>query len=98
MICAFIGGYVMMASLGYGLRFYVNQLEQSLSYVDLLSGVFKTFVFAIIVAAIGCQRGIATRSGPGAVGDSTTRAVVAGIVLIIFADAVLGVVYFVLGI
>jgi phospholipid/cholesterol/gamma-HCH transport system permease protein len=98
MLLALVGGYVMMASLGYSLRFYISQLVGSISYLDVLAGVFKAFVFAIIVAAIGCQRGLATRSGPGAVGDSTTRAVVAGIVLIIVADAVLGVVYFVLGI
>jgi phospholipid/cholesterol/gamma-HCH transport system permease protein len=52
----------------------------------------------VIVAGIGCLRGMQTRSGPGAVGDSTTRAVVAGIVLTILADAVLGVVYYYLGI
>jgi len=39
-----------------------------------------------------------TKSGPGAVGDSTTRAVVAGIVLTIAADAILGVLYYYLGI
>lgn len=98
MVLAIIGGYCMMASLGYSLAFYVNQLVSSISYTTFLAGIFKAFVFSIIVAAIGCQRGLATKSGPGAVGDSTTRAVVAGIVLIILADAVLGAIYYVLGI
>jgi phospholipid/cholesterol/gamma-HCH transport system permease protein len=51
-------------------------------------------VFGLIIAAIGCVRGLQTLRGPSAVGDSTTRAVVAGIVLIIAADMVFGVAYF----
>jgi phospholipid/cholesterol/gamma-HCH transport system permease protein len=35
-----------------------------------------------------------TASGPGAVGDSTTRAVVAGIVLVLIADGVFGVLFY----
>jgi phospholipid/cholesterol/gamma-HCH transport system permease protein len=92
------GGYLVMASLGYSLPFYVNQVRGAITYRDLLGGVFKSFVFALIIAGVGCQRGVQTRTGPGAVGDSTTRAVVAGIVLTIVADAALGIVYFSLGI
>jgi len=55
-------------------------------------------VFFILVVGVGCLRGLQTAHGPGAVGDSTTRAVVAGIVLIIAADGVLGVVFYYLGI
>lgn len=69
-----------------------------MDYVDLLGGLFKMLVFALLVAAIGCQRGLITRQGPGAVGDSTTRAVVAGIILVIAADYLLGAAYFHLGI
>jgi phospholipid/cholesterol/gamma-HCH transport system permease protein len=89
-----VGGYVIMWSLGYSATYYVNSIVQSVSYVDLVGGVAKTFVFALLVAAIGCQRGLKTGKGPGAVGDSTTRAVVAGIVLTIVADGVLGVIYY----
>jgi ABC-type transporter Mla maintaining outer membrane lipid asymmetry permease subunit MlaE len=39
-----------------------------------------------------------TGQGPGAVGLSTTRAVVAGIVAIILADSVLGSFFYTLGI
>lgn len=85
-----LGGYVVMASFGYSLAFYYDQVTAAVDYVDFLQGVAKAFVFALLVAAIGCLRGLRTRSGPGAVGDSTTKAVVAGIVLIVFADAVMG--------
>jgi len=89
-----IGGYVVMWNLGYSSTYYVNSIIQSVTYVDLVGGVAKTLVFALLVAAIGCQRGLKTGKGPGAVGDSTTRAVVAGIVLTIVADGLLGVIYY----
>jgi phospholipid/cholesterol/gamma-HCH transport system permease protein len=93
-----IGGYVVMAMLGYSLPFYYDQVTAAVDYVDFLQGVAKAFVFAVLVAAIGCLCGLRTQSGPGAVGDSTTRAVVAGIVLIVLADAVLGTCFYYLGI
>ncbi len=92
------GGYVVMAGLGYSLAFYVDQITGSIDYIDFLQGVAKTVVFAWLIAAIGCLRGLKTKSGPGAVGDSTTGAVVAGIVMIVIADGILGVVFFYAGI
>ena len=91
-------GYIVMIDYGYSFRFYMNSVLNSVNHVDLLGGVGKTVVFGLIVAAIGCMRGLRTLRGPSAVGDSTTRSVVAGIVLIIVADMVFGVVYFYLGI
>jgi phospholipid/cholesterol/gamma-HCH transport system permease protein len=77
---------------------YVSVVQQALAPHDLIGGLFKSMVFGLIVAAIGCLRGTQTKSGPGAVGDSTTRAVVSGIVLTIIADAVFGTIYYRLGI
>ena len=54
--------------------------------------------FAFIVGGVGCLRGLRTGDGPGAVGDSTTRSVVAGIVLVIVADGLFGIAYYYLGI
>lgn len=98
MALSLLGAYFVMASLGYSLNFYLNSVQSAITYTDLLGGVFKSVIFALIISGIGCLRGIQTKSGPGAVGDSTTRAVVAGIVLTIAADAVIGVVYYNLGI
>lgn len=93
-----VGGYAVMASLGFGLSMYVHSVIAAVDYVDFLQGLFKCVVFAFLVTAVGCQKGLATASGPGAVGDSTTRAVVAGIVLVVAADGILGVVFFYVGI
>jgi phospholipid/cholesterol/gamma-HCH transport system permease protein len=55
-------------------------------------------VFGVIVAAVGCQRGLETGKGAGAVGLSTTSAVVSGITLIAVIDGIFAVVFFMLGI
>ncbi|HEX3035989.1 MAG TPA: ABC transporter permease [Thermodesulfobacteriota bacterium] len=54
--------------------------------------------FAAIIAGVGCLEGLRTKTGAAAVGYSTTRAVVTGIVLIILTDGVFGVVFYYLGI
>jgi phospholipid/cholesterol/gamma-HCH transport system permease protein len=63
-----------------------------------MAGFVKTFVFAILIAAIGCLRGLQTTSGASAVGDAATRAVVSGIVLIVVVDGIFAVLFFVLNI
>ncbi|MFP4541417.1 MAG: ABC transporter permease [Opitutales bacterium] len=56
---------------------------------DLLLGLFKGLVFGYLVATSGCLRGLQSGAGASAVGIATTRAVVTGITLIIFATAII---------
>ncbi len=92
-----MGGSVVMLSLGFPLITYFNQVQYAVTYGSLLGGLFKSFVFGILVAGIGCLRGLQTKTGATAVGDSTTRAVVSGIVLIAIADGIFSVAYYYLG-
>ena len=92
------GGGVVVLSLGFSLGTYLNQIQASVNHIDLVGGLFKALVFAILVMGIGCLRGLQTRSGATAVGDSTTRAVVSGIILIAIADGIFSLVYYALGI
>jgi phospholipid/cholesterol/gamma-HCH transport system permease protein len=98
MTLGLFGACLIVLTMGYPFRFFINSVTESIKVHDFLGGVFKSLVFALIIAGVGCLRGTQTRSGPGAVGDSATRAVVAGIVLTIIADAVLGVVFYYQGI
>lgn len=93
-----IGGLVVMLSLGFPLVTYVNQVRGALSPEDFPSGLAKALVFGLLVAGIGCLRGLQTGTGASAVGESTTRAVVAGILLIILSDGLFSVVFYSLGI
>lgn len=92
------GGAVVFKALGFPLITYINQVQSALSPVDYLGGLFKAFVFGILVTAIGCLRGLQTSAGASAVGDSATRAVVSGIVLIVAADGIFSVLFYYLGI
>ncbi len=93
-----IGGLVVMLSLGFTVVTYVNQIISAATYVMLLAGLVKSFVFALIIAGVGCMEGLRTKTGASAVGDSTTSAVVIGLVMIIFVDGIFGVIYYFLGI
>ena len=93
-----IGGAVVMLSLGFPLVTYIIQVKSAVTVGDMMGGLGKSFVFGIVVAAIGCQRGLQTKSGAGAVGESTTRAVVSGLVLITVVDGIFALIFYCLGI
>jgi phospholipid/cholesterol/gamma-HCH transport system permease protein len=93
-----MGGSVVLLSMGYPLTTYLDRVILSADYIDLLGGLLKSLAFGLIVAGIGCSRGLQTKTGASAVGDSTTRAVVSGIILVIITDGIFSVVYFYLGI
>jgi phospholipid/cholesterol/gamma-HCH transport system permease protein len=93
-----VGGAVVFVSLDFPLVTYGQQVLNAVQLKDLLGGLAKAFVFGILVAGVGCLRGLQTGTSASAVGLSTTRAVVSGIVLIVLADGVFSVVFYYLGI
>ena len=92
------GGALMFAALDYPLVTYVNRVIEATSLVDFLGGIGKAMLFGVIVAAVGCLRGLQTGKGAGAVGLSTTSSVVTGITLIAISDGILAVLFWILGI
>jgi phospholipid/cholesterol/gamma-HCH transport system permease protein len=97
-VAGLAGGAVVFQSLDFPFITYVNRVVEAASVTDFLGGIFKAFFFGVIVAAVGCLRGLQTGSGAGAVGASTTSSVVSGIVLIAIADGVFSVIFYILGI
>lgn len=89
-----MGGSVVMLSLGFPLVTFFNQLQSAVSYGSLVGGLVKALAFGILIAAIGCLRGLQTQTGASAVGLSTTHAVVSGIVLIVITDGIFSVIYY----
>jgi phospholipid/cholesterol/gamma-HCH transport system permease protein len=90
------GGGVVMRSLGYPFVAYVNQLLTAVTIADFRGGLIKSLAYGVVVAAIGCLRGLQTTTGASAVGRATTNAVVSGIVLIAIVDGVFALVYYAL--
>ncbi len=91
-----LGGFIVMMSFGFPFAALYRQVTANVEINDIVSGLVKSVVFGVLVAGIGCLRGLQTKSGATAVGDSTTRAVVSGIVLIVITDAIFAVIFYVL--
>jgi len=67
---------------------YYLQTQQSITLIDWSTGIFKSTVFGLLIAIIGCMSGIQCGRSASAVGDATTQAVVRSIVIIIVVDAI----------
>ncbi|TGM79783.1 MlaE family ABC transporter permease [Leptospira bouyouniensis] len=89
-----IGGAVVLVSFGFPLITFVNQVNIAVGLSDILGGLLKSYFFGMIIASIGCYRGLKTASGAGAVGESTTSAVVGSIILVSILDGIFSVLYF----
>jgi phospholipid/cholesterol/gamma-HCH transport system permease protein len=89
-----VGGALVMLSFDIPFGLFRKELFSFVTLTDFLGGMAKTFVFGLIVACVGCLRGLQTRSGAAAVGLSTTSAVVTAIVLVVVADGIFAVVYY----
>lgn len=87
-------GIVTLDLTAYG---FMAEIFSVLSVSDILSGLIKSEVFAMLVGLVGCFRGFETGKDADSVGRQTTSAVVSGIFLIIFADAIFTVLFHYLG-
>jgi phospholipid/cholesterol/gamma-HCH transport system permease protein len=61
---------------------FITSARQALPFSDVLKGLLKAAVFAVIIAIIGAYQGLQTRGGAAGVGKATTGAVVTAIILI----------------
>jgi phospholipid/cholesterol/gamma-HCH transport system permease protein len=77
---------------------YINETIAALTVTDFVKGLIKGTVFGVLVAIAGCLRGMQCGRSSAAVGLAATSAVVTGIVFIIVSDAILTVIYSVLGV
>jgi phospholipid/cholesterol/gamma-HCH transport system permease protein len=86
-------GFMYMSSR-ITLAMSLNYVADSIMLRDVLMGLLKSLVFAIIVVSVGCIEGFRTRGGPDAVGRSATSAVVKSTFLVILADAFFTAIYY----
>ena len=91
-----LGGALTMQSFSIPLVTFLKEVDSAVTMTDFLAGFVKSFVFAVLVAGIGCLRGLQTKAGASAVGDAATRAVVSGIILLVVVDGLFAVAYYLL--
>jgi phospholipid/cholesterol/gamma-HCH transport system permease protein len=65
--------------------FFIN-LRLVVELEDVMNGLFKSAVFAVIIGIVSCHQGLVTIGGPRGIGRSVTKAVVNSIVLILILD------------
>jgi len=71
---------------------YIRETLSVLTLTEILWGMGKSAVFAMLIAWVGCLRGFQAKGGASAVGNAATSAVVSSIFLIILFDSILAVV------
>ena len=85
--------------LGGGFSFtgYFTTTRNSLVLSDVMTGVVKSFVFGLVITAVGCQEGLSTGAGAEEVGRATTSAVVLSILMVILIDVVFTLLFYLTG-
>jgi phospholipid/cholesterol/gamma-HCH transport system permease protein len=92
------GMFASGAMLDINISQYLMQTKAAVSLNDVFCGLSKSVVFAILIASIGCLKGIRCGRDAEAVGKVTTSAVVTSITSIIVADAVFALIFNAIGI
>ena len=89
-------GGMIVASLTHGVSSYVfiHSIEVFCIPSDLYIGVMKSVVFGMIVALVGCDRGMTCEAGAEGVGRATTQSVVYSIIMIFAANYLLSSILF----
>jgi len=73
--------------------YFLDLVRDSLLIRDLITGVLKSFLFGLLIAAIACYRGLSVKGGAAGVGTATTSSVVSAITVVIGVDTLYNVVY-----
>jgi phospholipid/cholesterol/gamma-HCH transport system permease protein len=84
---------ICKAYFGIAFPYFVDLVRDSLLIRDLITGVLKSFLFGLLIAAIACYRGLGVKGGAAGVGNATTSSVVTAISVVIGVDTLYNVVY-----
>jgi phospholipid/cholesterol/gamma-HCH transport system permease protein len=82
-----MGGMVMaVTSLNQPSAFYLQHVIKALSIHDVMSGLGKTVIFALLISFIACYKGLTASGGADGVGRATTETVVAASLSVLISD------------
>jgi len=94
-VIGMIGGYfVGTVAIGIRSTLYIQNTIDSLMMKDILSGLIKSVVFAVIIAMVGCYMAFVVRGGAEGVGKSTMISVVTSLISIILADCLFTAIFY----
>jgi phospholipid/cholesterol/gamma-HCH transport system permease protein len=78
-------------------QLFFNQTFEMMTMWQCVQGLIKGVSFGLIVAISGCMRGMQCGRSASAVGDAATSAVVTSIVALVVADAILTLIFMLIG-
>ena len=82
-----LGGFLVASTtLRLGAVQFWTRAIHALEFGDLVQGLAKPFIFAFIIATIGCYQGLRVKGGTQGVGRATTSAVVISSVLVLVVN------------
>ncbi len=93
-----LGGALVAAGMDVSFIQFIQQAKGVASFEHLGVGLFKSLVFAVLIATAGCRAGMQCGRSSAAVGEAATNAVVVSIVYLIVADAGLNILFQKIGI
>ncbi len=83
------GAIVGQTQLGVAVGPYLDNATRWAENKDLYVGLFKAFVFAILITTISCHQGFATVEGAVGVGRATRRSVIHAFLAILIVGYIL---------
>jgi phospholipid/cholesterol/gamma-HCH transport system permease protein len=89
----FASSLVCKAYFSIAFPYFFDLVKDSLLIRDIITGILKSFLFGLLIAAIACYRGLTVKGGAAGVGTSTTSSVVTAITAVIGFDTLYNVVY-----
>jgi phospholipid/cholesterol/gamma-HCH transport system permease protein len=86
-VCGLVAGSAVV-KLQYDIAFeqFYQSVIETAKVGDFTSGVFKAAVFGLIIAVVGCARGLTVEGGTEGVGRATTQTVAIASVAVCLAD------------
>ncbi|HNQ89681.1 MAG TPA: ABC transporter permease [Verrucomicrobiota bacterium] len=89
MLVGWLGGALVSVynyQIAISFEAYFTSLREGVDSLDVLNGLIKSAVFAVVIGLVACHQGLQTIGGPRGIGRSVTKAVVNSIVLILILD------------
>jgi phospholipid/cholesterol/gamma-HCH transport system permease protein len=89
----FASGLICKAYFSIAFPYFFDLVKDSLLIRDIITGILKSLLFGLLIAAIACYRGLTVKGGAAGVGNSTTSSVVTAITAVIGFDTLYNIVY-----
>lgn len=89
----FASSLISRAYFSIAFIYFTDLVRDALLIRDIITGVLKSFLFGLLIAAIACYRGLTVKGGAAGVGTATTSSVVTAITTVIGVDTLYNIVY-----